>query len=164
MSDRKRDENEQAKAKFFENLYKCCAKPCKALVCRVCNSVFHESCSKRLKNIRTVDQGTVECCDPGECETIQSKDEIKILQTEIYYLKMLLEETQDKNKVLQLNNELLLEKLDEVNVKIQKITTSKTCEADKVPMSSTGVEKKKSGISNKSKNKQAFTKNRIKNG
>lgn len=68
-----------------------------------------------MKNIKIINEKTVECCEAkNEDDNEGYRSEIKSLKMEIHYLKLLVEEMSDKNKVLTLNSKLLQEKLSEV--------------------------------------------------
>lgn len=98
---------------------KCCpTRGCKVYVCGKCHAVYHKSCSKKYPNLKIIDPDTctVVCCgdEPGPKNSSSGELDIakyRELELECKYLKMLLEEVSDKNKVLQLSNDLLLEKL-----------------------------------------------------
>lgn len=101
---------------------KCCpTKGCKVYVCTKCFAVYHKSCSKKISNLKITDPDkcTVVCCgsadinapqvNAGAGEVDMAMYREKVLECK--YLQMLLDEVRDKNRVLQMNNDLLLEKL-----------------------------------------------------
>lgn len=85
----------------FDKNFKCCAKPCKVCMCRNCYSIFHDSCTRRLKNVKVINDKTIECCDAkNNDETEGDKAEIQALKVEVHYLKLLVEEMREKIRYL----------------------------------------------------------------
>lgn len=125
VSDRDLEEISSQPELSGPKLFKCCSKQNKVCVCKNCLKIYHNSCSKRIKNANYVNDGIIECCSAqnplGPSENSKEisillnkvKAENDQLKMEIAYLKLLNEEMKDKNKILNLNNSLLMEKLDE---------------------------------------------------
>lgn len=101
---------------------KCCpTRGCSVYVCTRCFAVYHRSCSKKFSNLKIIDpiKCTAICCGEADLKIPQASaggGEVDMAmyrerELEVKYLRMLLEEVQDKNRVLQMNNDLLLEKL-----------------------------------------------------
>lgn len=114
VSDREADDYANNCENNSEKVFKCCSKSCKVCICNRCFAIFHESCIKRMKNVKIINERMIECCDK-KSEDESDKDEYKSLKVEIHYLKLLVEEMRDKNNVLTLSNKLLQEKLGEVS-------------------------------------------------
>lgn len=85
-----------------------------------CYSLFHASCAKRPPNLRILDDHKVQCCERSDM--VMSAENREIQNIEIKYIKELLKETQDKNEVLKMNNELLIEKVRLLEEKIKDLT------------------------------------------
>ncbi|XP_045463871.1 uncharacterized protein LOC123673435 [Harmonia axyridis] len=99
VSDREHDELGINPGISGDKSFKCCTKPCKVCICRNCSAIFHHSCTKRMKNIKIINEKTVECCEAkNEDDNEGYRSEIKSLKMEIHYLKLLVEEMRDKNK------------------------------------------------------------------
>ena len=76
-----------------------------------------------MQNIKGLGGCKIACCEPEEGDGSQN--------IEIRYLKLLLEEAQDKNKVLQLNNNLLLDKIEYLEEKITYLSENPKIEPKK---------------------------------
>lgn len=106
------DGTEQSDNEFF----KCCkSKKCANKVCVNCLSLFHERCAIKNPNLKVLENGKLICCEkPGNIVSSEVNDKLekKTLLLEIEYLRQLLEETRDKNNILKLNNELLINRIN----------------------------------------------------
>ncbi|KAK9873820.1 hypothetical protein WA026_002178 [Henosepilachna vigintioctopunctata] len=135
VSDRDNDDFSNKSENRSTKMFKCCSKSTRIFVCKNCYSIFHDSCMKRNKNIKIVGESVVECCTAvinSEMDFIPEiqNEEINQLKLEVKYLKMLVEEIKDKNKILSMNNSLLLDRLKDHtknNVNIPEKSDSKIC-------------------------------------
>lgn len=94
---------------------KCCAtKTCKIKVCVQCSSIYHRGCMGKYPNITKLGGNKILCCKISQQVdmTNQNDPEKKLLMQQITFLQQILEEVRDKNKILQLNNKLLLDKIE----------------------------------------------------
>lgn len=94
-----------------EEKVKCCTKPCAVYVCVICLTVYHKSCAKKFTKIEYIGENKVICCDKRSEVITENNGELRYQQIKNKYLKELLEEVKDKNKVLQMNNDLLLQRI-----------------------------------------------------
>ena len=106
--------------------FKCCGKKCAVMVCVNCYSVFHNSCSTRLK-IKKLDETKVICCELNPMEQKIIDINYKKLELELQLVKKLMAEMEDKNNILKENNRLLLEKITTLTIDkpiIQQMATN----------------------------------------
>ncbi|KAG5897798.1 hypothetical protein JTB14_011800 [Gonioctena quinquepunctata] len=105
----------QTAQKEIEHFMKCCEnKKCGVKVCINCFAIYHKSCAKRNQQLKILSENKVICCEKTDNTQDQkqfNESEKEMLQLEIRYLKELLEETRDKNNILNINNSLLLDKV-----------------------------------------------------
>lgn len=101
---------------FNTNMKCCVTKKCAAFSCSNCFSMYHKSCAKQFPNLKkTANPNVVICCSNSDDkrqekpDSLRSEYEKALLENK--YLKLLLEEVQDKNKILNINNSLLLERI-----------------------------------------------------
>lgn len=99
------------------------------LVCKNCDTFYHEGCVKRMKNIIYKSDTVIICCQQDETNVDEKEDvnihetwvsdaKISKLEMENLYLKQLIHEIQDKNSILHQNNFLLLEKINDMKSKL----------------------------------------------
>lgn len=108
---------------FEDKTFKCCQlKPNKTLVCIVCGNSYHLSCAikNKLKCIKICDTRLI-CCETNKSETIN------VTKIENTMLRKLIEEKEDKykllmdnNYLLQSNNKLLQEKVELLEERLKK--------------------------------------------
>lgn len=111
----------------YGKLFKCCSKPCKVMVCKNCFNFYHEGCTKRMKNVNHQNESVLICCqeirsipEVNESNNMASnifEQKIAALSMEISYLKEIIHQVEDKNKILAHNNFLLIEKMNNSNCK-----------------------------------------------
>ncbi|CAH0556506.1 unnamed protein product [Brassicogethes aeneus] len=111
------DENKKS-----EGNMKCCAKKtCAVYVCVNCYGIYHKSCHNRNPSSKIIEGNKIECC-MADNKMVAASNREKIMEIEILYLKQLLEESKDKNNILKVSNQLLMEKvvnLENINAKAQ---------------------------------------------
>lgn len=95
----------------------------KFLKCRDCESIFHYSCSQRVKSIKVVDPQNylIVCCEVKDADnkkamTNSAAKEVDIYRMEISYLKTVLSEKDARISELIKINSLLEEKLKFINI------------------------------------------------
>ena len=104
---------------------RCCVQKDSATsVCINCYGLYHNSCMKRMQNIHHLGGNKIACCEVSE-------EDDENPNTATRYLKLLLGEVQDKNKVLQLNNSLLLDKIRYLEEKLRDSSESMKIEQEK---------------------------------
>lgn len=124
---RERDDDEKSNCSEFSSarIFKCCSKTCKAMVCKICDTFYHEGCVKRMKNVVYINDSVILCCQQNQTSSDDkdeeksatdwvSKYKISKLEMEITYLKQLVHEMQEKNAIMSQNNFLLVEKINEM--------------------------------------------------
>lgn len=117
-----------------DKTFKCCqTKSNKTLVCIACGNSYHLSCAikNKLKCIKICDTRLI-CCETNKSDT----DNLTKIENKM--LKKLLEEKEDKykllmdnNKLLQSNNNLLQEKIDLLETRLKKNSEKRETNADK---------------------------------
>ncbi|KAG5867076.1 hypothetical protein JTB14_034986 [Gonioctena quinquepunctata] len=98
-------------AKISGNMKCCNSKKCSVYVCINCFAVYHQSCAKRYPNIKIIGETKVTCCSSEKMAENGDKQKQMCLELENRYLRELIDEIKDKNMVLRMNNELLLERM-----------------------------------------------------
>lgn len=123
------DEMSNCSESITKKFFKCCSRPCKVLVCKNCDTFYHEGCVKRMKNIIYKSDTVIICCQQDETNVDEKEDvnihetwvsdaKISKLEMENLYLKQLIHEIQDKNSILHQNNFLLSEKINDMKSKL----------------------------------------------
>ncbi|KAG5875764.1 hypothetical protein JTB14_022473 [Gonioctena quinquepunctata] len=111
---------------------KCCnivtPKSAQFVVCVNCLSIYHQSCARRNPEFQVIEETKIKFCQLSKGNHEQGKE--TLLGVENKYLKELLEEVKNKNKILTLNNDLLLQR-------IQQLEEGNICQKRK--QSDTGV-------------------------
>lgn len=118
------DASESDSVKNYREIeYKCiqCRKKVvEPIKCYKCNEIFHPKCMEQAANQKSSN------CRHEEANVNKMAKEINELQTEnkimnieITYLKQLLKETQEKNKILMENNSLLINKIKSQDEEIE---------------------------------------------
>lgn len=112
------DENfcPQESEEFNINMKCCVTKMSAVFTCSNCFSMYHKSCAKRFPNLKkTANPNVVICCNNNADVKLEKPDSLRSEYEKILlenkYLKLLLEEVQDKNKILNINNSFLLERI-----------------------------------------------------
>lgn len=93
---------------------KCCTtKTCKIKVCVRCFSIYHRGCITRFPNVTKLSGDKILCCNANQQVEVSNQDpEKKNLIQQVRFLQQILDEVRDKNRILQLNNNLLLDKIE----------------------------------------------------
>ncbi|KAG5883413.1 hypothetical protein JTB14_031301 [Gonioctena quinquepunctata] len=107
---------------------KCNTKKCSVFVCVNCLSIYHQSCARRNPEFQVIEETKIKCCQLSKGNHEQGRE--TLLGVENKYMKELLEGAKDKNKILTLNNDLLLQR-------IQRLEEGNICQKRK--QSDTGV-------------------------
>lgn len=133
MADEKDELSESAgeNCEKSSDVMRCCGKECRIYVCIECYSLFHKSCADRMKGLKILDENKVICCKTSdkagnknnvnngdtketELETLKLLTKCEKMEIENRYLRELVEETKDKNNILKLNNELLINRMESI--------------------------------------------------
>lgn len=99
--------------------YKSCKKPItkSKVLCLKCKLPYHRGCFPRVKNSENSDHV---CVIDSECEMPEEQStEIEILRRENKLLHSMIHETQGKNKALELNVTLLMDKVHALEVRLR---------------------------------------------
>lgn len=92
--------------------YQCKRKVVDSVKCYKCFDVFHPKCMEKSANLKSStckhEEGNIYKLAKEYSELQNEKD---IMNVEIHYLKQLLKEVQEKNRILMENNSLLMEKV-----------------------------------------------------
>lgn len=94
-------------------------------------ALFHKSCSERCKDLKRVDENSVQCCVsenvdlPANAQQKKTESCADRDRLEIQYLKILVEEVSEKNEILKLNNQLLLEKVARLEAEKQGVKNAR---------------------------------------
>lgn len=109
---------------------KCCiTKSVSVYVCVQCFSFFHKSCIKRNSKLKLLGENKVICCpkDTSENSNKESVDrmvlehQLEKAETQNFYLSQMLDEVKDKNNILKINNQLLMDKITTLEEKLAEI-------------------------------------------
>lgn len=113
-----------------EKNYACCSKKCSVVICTFCDEIMHKSCAKKMENVKFIDGFHVNCCESYENMGQKDKDvsenkmdfmEKKMFEMKINFLIQLLESSNEKNEILKLNNTLLLQRINDMECKQERV-------------------------------------------
>ncbi|KAG5867073.1 hypothetical protein JTB14_035951 [Gonioctena quinquepunctata] len=111
-----KDNSEENATNIKGATMKCCGKTCTAYVCKNCSNGDHK----------------VECCQSEVNQRLSVADSKVLLlekqqvELENKYLKELLDEMKDKNNILKVNNELLLQRINHLEGETKNVNKIKT--------------------------------------
>lgn len=132
------------------SVFNCCRnKKCATTICINCGGAFHKSCIQRNKNIEVISDTLIKCCKTNlflsgcnqeKLDEASTIIEIEKLKIENLMLKRLLDESENKYKLLESNNKLLEENKKLLEEKVEVI--KKECDSNAKKVVNKNVQEK----------------------